>query len=136
MDVLSHLYLGFSVALTPVNLLAALLGCLAGTAIGVLPGIGPVVGITLLLPMTYGMDPTTSIIIIAAIYYGSMYGGSTTSILINVPGEAASVVTCLDGYQMARKGKAGAALGISAIGSFIAGIFSIVGPAGLEIRAS
>jgi putative tricarboxylic transport membrane protein len=127
MDVLSHLYLGFSVALTPVNLLAALLGCLAGTAIGVLPGIGPVVGITLLLPMTYGMDPTTSIIIIAAIYYGSMYGGSTTSILINVPGEAASVVTCLDGYQMARKGKAGAALGISAIGSFIAGIFSIIG---------
>ncbi|NWF57187.1 MAG: tripartite tricarboxylate transporter permease [Syntrophaceae bacterium] len=127
MDVLHHLYLGFSVALTPVNLVAAFLGCMAGTAIGVLPGIGPVVGITLLLPMTYGMDPTTSLIVIAAIYYGSMYGGSTTSILINVPGEAASVVTCLDGYQMARKGKAGAALGISAIGSFVAGIFSVLG---------
>ncbi len=126
MDVLQHLYMGFSVALTPINLLAAFLGCLAGTAIGVLPGIGPVVGITLLLPMTYGMNPTTSMIIIAAIYYGSMYGGSTTSILINVPGEAASVVTCLDGYQMAKKGKAGAALGISAIGSFLAGIFSVV----------
>ena len=93
MDVLQHLYLGFSVALTPVNLLAAFLGCLAGTVIGVLPGIGPVVGITLLLPMSYGMSPTTSLIVIAAIYYGSMYGGSTTSILINVPGEAASVVT-------------------------------------------
>ena len=127
MEVLQHLYLGFSVALTPVNLLAAFLGCLAGTAIGVLPGIGPVVGITLLLPLTYGMNPTTSLIVIAAIYYGSMYGGSTTSILINVPGEAASVVTCMDGYQMARKGKAGAALGISAIGSFVAGIFSVLG---------
>jgi putative tricarboxylic transport membrane protein len=127
MEVWQHLFLGFSVALTPVNLLAAFLGCLAGTAIGVLPGIGPVVGITLLLPMTYGMDATTSLIVIAAIYYGSMYGGSTTSILINVPGEAASVVTCLDGYQMARKGKAGAALGISAIGSFVAGIFSVLG---------
>ena len=127
MEVLQQLLMGFSVALTPTNLLAAFVGCLAGTVIGVLPGIGPVVGITLLLPLTYGMNPTTAIIIIASIYYGSMYGGSTTSILINVPGEAASVVTCLDGYQMARRGKAGAALGISAIGSFIAGIFSVLG---------
>jgi putative tricarboxylic transport membrane protein len=127
MDTLQFLFMGFSVALTPANLVAAFVGCLMGTLIGVLPGVGPVVGLTLLLPMTFGMDPTTSLIVMGAIYYGAMYGGSTTSILLNVPGEVASVVTCLDGYQMAHQGKAGVALGISAIGSFVAGLLSVVG---------
>ena len=102
-------------------------GVLIGTLIGVLPGIGPVATISLLLPVTFGMDPVASIIMLAGVYYGAMYGGSTTSILVNIPGEAASIITCLDGYQMARQGRAGPALGISAFGSFIGGTASIIG---------
>ena len=118
---------GFALALTPVNLLFGFIGAVLGTAVGVLPGLGPAATISLLLPITYALgSPLTSIIMMAGIYCGAMYGGSTTSILLNLPGEAASVVTCIDGYQMAKKGRAGAALGISAIGSFIAGTFGIV----------
>jgi putative tricarboxylic transport membrane protein len=127
MDILGGLAHGFSIALTPANLLYAAFGALLGTAIGVLPGLGPPATIALLLPATYKIDATSAVIMVAGIFYGAMYGGSTTSILLNIPGEAASVVTCLDGYQMARQGRAGAALGISAIGSFIAGTFGIVG---------
>jgi putative tricarboxylic transport membrane protein len=117
---------GFSVILQPLNLLYCFLGVFIGTLIGVLPGIGPVGTMSILLPVTFGMSPVAAIIMLAGIYYGAMYGGSTTSILVNIPGEAASVVTCLDGYQMARQGRAGPALGISALGSFIGGTFSIV----------
>jgi putative tricarboxylic transport membrane protein len=127
MDPFSGLLYGFSVALQPQNLFFCFLGTFVGTLIGVLPGIGPGGTIALLLTATYFLNPATSIIMLAGIYYGAMYGGSTTSILVNIPGEAASVVTCLDGYQMARKGRAGAALGISAIGSFVAGTFGVVG---------
>jgi putative tricarboxylic transport membrane protein len=127
MDILSSLAAGFAVALTPANLMYCFLGSLIGTAIGVLPGLGPPATIALLLPVTYGLEPTSAVILLAGIFYGAMYGGSTTSILLNIPGEAASVVTCLDGYQMARQGRAGAALAVSAIGSFIAGTVSIVG---------
>src|ERR1041385_7572207 len=115
MELLQHLGLGFQVALTPVNLLYAFIGSLLGTLIGVLPGIGPVATIAMLLPTTYALQPVSALIMLAGIYYGAQYGGSTTSILLNMPGEASSVVTCLDGYQMARKGRAGAALGIAAI---------------------
>jgi len=118
---------GFSVSLQPSNLVACFIGVFVGTLIGVLPGIGPVATMSLLLPVTFAMSPTASIIMMAGIYYGAMYGGSTTSILVNIPGEAASVVTCIDGYQMARQGRAGPALGISALGSFIAGTFSVLG---------
>ncbi len=118
--------LGFSVALQPANLVYCFVGVFIGTLIGVLPGIGPTAGIALLLPATYHLSPVSAIIMLAGIYYGTMYGGSTTSILVNIPGEAASVVTCLDGYQMAQQGRAGPALGIAAFGSFIAGTFSIV----------
>jgi TctA family transporter len=121
MDLLSNLALGLSVAVTFQNLLYALLGCMVGTLIGVLPGIGPVATIAMLLPITFHLPPTASLIMLAGIYYGAQYGGSTTSILVNLPGEASSVVTCLDGYQMARNGRAGAALSISAVGSFFAG---------------
>src|SRR5437868_4594199 len=121
MDLLSNLALGMSVALSLQNLFYALVGCMVGTLIGVLPGIGPVATIAMLLPITFHLPPTASLIMLAGIYYGAQYGGSTTSILVNLPGEASSVVTCLDGYQMARKGRAGAALSISAIGSFFAG---------------
>jgi putative tricarboxylic transport membrane protein len=117
---------GFSVILQPLNLLYCFIGVFIGTLIGVLPGIGPVGTMSILLPVTFGMSPVAAIIMLAGIYYGAMYGGSTTSILVNIPGEAASVVTCLDGYQMARQGRAGPALGISALGSFIGGTFSIV----------
>ncbi|HEY2994490.1 MAG TPA: tripartite tricarboxylate transporter permease [Methylomirabilota bacterium] len=117
---------GLAVALQPSNLLACFLGVFIGTLIGVLPGLGPVATMSLLLPATFAMTPTASIIMMAGIYYGAMYGGSTTSILVNIPGEAASVVTCIDGYQMARQGRAGPALGIAAFGSFIAGTFSVV----------
>ena len=117
---------GVVVALQPGNLLACFLGVFIGTLIGVLPGLGPVATMSLLLPATFAMTPTASIIMMAGIYYGAMYGGSTTSILVNIPGEAASVVTCIDGYQMARQGRAGPALGIAAFGSFIAGNFSVV----------
>jgi putative tricarboxylic transport membrane protein len=126
-DTLQSLLYGFSVSLTPVNLLYCALGVLLGTLVGVLPGIGPLGGITLLLPTTFGMEPISAIIMLAGIYYGAMYGGSTTSILVNIPGEAASVVTCFDGYQMARKGRAGPALSIAAIGSYIAGSLSVLG---------
>ncbi len=121
MELLDNLALGFSVAFSFQNLMYALLGCLLGTLIGVLPGIGPVATIAMLLPITFHLPPTASLIMLAGIYYGASYGGSTTSILVNLPGESASVVTCLDGYQMARNGRAGAALSISAVGSFFAG---------------
>lgn len=127
MGIFDHLILGFGVAFTVNNLLFCFLGVFIGTLIGVLPGIGPVATISLLLPVTYGMDPVTSIILLCGVYYGAQYGGSTTSILVNIPGEASSIVTCLDGYQMARKGRAGAALGMSAFGSFIGGTASIIG---------
>ncbi len=128
MEIFSGLLHGFSIALTGTNILFAFLGALIGTAVGVLPGLGPSATIALLLPLTYVISsPVTAIIMMAGIFYGSMYGGSTTSILLNLPGEAASVVTCIDGYQMAKKGRAGAALGIAAIGSFIAGTVSVVG---------
>jgi len=126
METLQHIIAGFSVALQPINLWYTFIGCLMGTVIGVLPGIGPAAGIALLIPVTFGMNPTSALIMMAGIYYGAMYGGSTTSILINTPGEASSVMTAIDGYQMARKGRAGAALAVSAIGSFIAGTISIV----------
>jgi putative tricarboxylic transport membrane protein len=121
MDLLNNLALGLSVAVSFQNLTYALLGCMLGTLIGVLPGIGPVATIAMLLPITFHLPPTASLIMLAGIYYGASYGGSTTSILVNLPGESASVVTCLDGYQMARNGRAGAALSISAVGSFFAG---------------
>ena len=127
MDLLGALGAGFAVALRPENLLFCFMGVFIGTLIGVLPGIGPVGAMSLLLPATYQVTPEAAVIMLAGIYYGAMYGGSTTSILVNIPGEAASVVTCLDGYQMARRGRAGPALGISAIGSFIGGTLSIVG---------
>jgi putative tricarboxylic transport membrane protein len=126
-ETLANLGLGFSVALQPTNLLFCFIGALVGTFIGVLPGLGPIAAIALLLPLTFKMAPAAAIIMLAGIYYGAMYGGSTTSILINIPGEAASVVTCLDGYQMARQGRAGPALGIAALGSFIAGTVGLVG---------
>jgi TctA family transporter len=115
MELLNHLALGFSVALTPINLFYALVGCLLGTLIGVLPGIGPVATIAMLLPTTYALQPVSALIMLAGIYYGAQYGGSTTAVLLNMPGESSSVVTCLDGHQMARKGQAGAALAIAAL---------------------
>jgi putative tricarboxylic transport membrane protein len=127
MEFLNSALLGFQVALTPMNLFFCFMGVLTGTLVGVLPGLGPVAAMSLLLPTTFHVTPVSAIIMLAGIYYGAMYGGSTTSILVNIPGEAASVVTCLDGYKMARMGKAGPALGISAFGSFIAGTLSIVG---------
>jgi putative tricarboxylic transport membrane protein len=125
-ETLQNLGLGFSVALQPTVLLYALVGCVVGTLVGVLPGVGPLAGISLLLPATFGLTATNAIVMLAGIYYGAMYGGSTTSILMRIPGEAASVMTCIDGYAMARKGRAGAALAIAAIGSFIAGTVSVV----------
>jgi putative tricarboxylic transport membrane protein len=127
MDILHNVFMGFQVALAPTNLLFCFAGVVIGTLIGVLPGIGPVGAMALLLPATYGVPLSSSLIMLAGIYYGAMYGGSTTSILVNIPGEAASVVTCIDGYQMARQGRAGPALGISAIGSFVGGTLSIIG---------
>jgi putative tricarboxylic transport membrane protein len=126
MDLLNSVLVGFSVALQPINILFCFIGVLIGTLVGVLPGIGPVAAISLLLPMSFHLDPISGIIMLSGIYYGAMYGGSTTSILVNIPGEAASVVTCIDGYQMARQGRAGPALGISAFGSFIGGTFSVL----------
>ncbi len=124
---LQHLASGFGIATTLQNLFYCLTGAIVGTLIGVLPGIGPIAGIALLIPATFGINPTSAIIMLAGIYYGAMYGGSTTSILLNVPGETASVITCIDGYQMAQKGRAGPALAICAIGSFIAGTIGIFG---------
>src|SRR5574342_1410071 len=122
------LLLGFQIAFSQVNLLWCFIGSVLGTAVGVLPGLGPAATIALLLPISMKMgSPVTAIILMAGIFYGAMYGGSTTSILVNIPGEAASVVTCIDGYQMALKGRAGPALGIAAIGSFIAGTIGVIG---------
>ena len=126
MDFLSNLALGFSVALTPFNVMMAIAGVLVGILIGALPGVGPPSGVAMLLPLTFGMDPTSGIIMLAALYAGTMYGGTITAVLINTPGESASVVTCLDGYQMALQGRAGPALGIAAIASFIAGTIGVV----------
>jgi putative tricarboxylic transport membrane protein len=127
MGALEGLAFGLGVALRPDNLLYCFLGVTLGTLVGVLPGLGPVAAISLLLPATFQMTPESAFIMLSGIYYGSMYGGSTTSILVNIPGEAASVVTCLDGYAMARQGRAGPALAISAIGSFIGGTVSVAG---------
>ncbi len=124
---LTNLLHGFALALSPTNILACFLGAFLGTVTGVLPGIGPAAAMSLLLPITFGLEPTTGLIMLAGIYYGAMYGGSTTSILLNMPGETASMVTCFDGYQMAKKGRAGAALAVSAIGSWLAGTVSIIG---------
>src|SRR5512136_588223 len=114
-------------ALTPMNLLWATIGCLIGTLIGVLPGIGPSSGIAILLPLTTVLPPTSAIIMMAAIYYGAMYGGSTTAIVVNIPGEASSVPTAIDGYELAKQGRAGPALAIAAISSFVAGTLGLVG---------
>ncbi len=127
MDTLTHILNGFAVAVQPINLWYTFLGCFLGTIIGVLPGIGPSAGIALLIPVTYGMNPTSALIMMCGIFYGARYGGSTTAILINTPGEASSVMTAIDGYQMARKGRAGAALAISAGASFIAGTLGVIG---------
>jgi putative tricarboxylic transport membrane protein len=126
MDFLANLSMGFGVALTPFNILMALAGVTAGILIGALPGVGPPSGVAMLLPLTFGMDPTSGIIMLAALYAGTMYGGTITAVLINTPGESASVVTCIDGYQMALQGRAGHALGIAAFGSFIAGTVGVV----------
>ena len=126
MEAVQGLMSGFGVILTPANLYYCFLGSVVGTLVGVLPGIGPLAALSLLLPATYALPPVASLSMLSAIFYGAMYGGSTTSILVNIPGEAASVVTCFDGYQLARKGRAGAALGMAAMGSFIAGTLSLV----------
>src|SRR3972149_5869520 len=126
MELLQALGVGFSVALQPVNLLYCFAGVFIGTLIGVLPGIGPVGAMSLLFPVTFKATPEAAIIMLAGIYYGAMYGGSATPILGNIPGEAASVVTCVDGHQMALRGRAGPALGISAFGSFIAGTLAVI----------
>src|SRR5213080_2398030 len=126
MEIFHNLVMGFGVAITPIHLLYALIGCLLGTLIGVLPGIGPVATIAMLLPITFNLAPVSALIMLAGIYYGAQYGGSTTAILVNIPGESSSVVTCLDGYQMARQGRAGPALATAAIGSFFAGCVATV----------
>src|SRR5512132_3480942 len=136
MDLVSHLVTGFGVALTPINLMYALVGCLLGTLIGVLPGIGPVATIAMLLPTTYALQPVSALIMLAGIYYGAQYGGSTAAILVNMPGESSSVVTCLDGYQMARKGQAGAALATAALASFFAGTCATVLVAAVSLPLS
>ena len=120
-DLIGNLGIGFATALSPTNLALCFLGCLVGTLIGVLPGVGPIATIAMLLPLTFKVDPTGALIMLAGIYYGAQYGGSTTAILVNIPGEATSVVTTLDGHAMARNGQAGIALGIAAIASFFAG---------------
>ncbi len=126
MDLLGNLWIGLETALSPLNLLYCLVGVFFGTAVGVLPGLGPVATIAMLLPITFGLPPESALIMLAGIYYGAQYGGSTTAILVNLPGESSSVVTALDGYQMARQGKAGRALATAAIGSFIAGTIATV----------
>jgi TctA family transporter len=135
-ELLNHLGLGFGVATQGINLLYAFIGAMLGTLIGVLPGIGPVATIAMLLPTTYALQPVSALIMLAGIYYGAQYGGSTTSILLNMPGETSSAVTCLDGYQMARKGQAGAALSIAALGSFFAGTVSTIMVATVAIPLS
>ncbi|MET0430038.1 MAG: tripartite tricarboxylate transporter permease, partial [Microvirga sp.] len=131
LEVISNLGLGLSVALTPTNLALCFVGCLLGTLVGVLPGVGPIATIAILLPITFGLEPVSALIMLSGIYYGAQYGGSTSSILLNIPGESSAVVTALDGHQMARQGKAGIALGIAAIGSFFAGTVATVVIAGL-----
>src|SRR5919199_2290483 len=126
MDALTGLVTGFGVILTPQNLYFCFLGSLIGTLVGVLPGVGPLAALALLLPVTFTLTPVAGMVMLASIFYGAKYGGSTTSILLNIPGESSSVVTCIDGHQMARKGRAGAALGIAAIASFIAGTFGVI----------
>ena len=126
-ETLQNLLLGFSVALNPSVLVYAFAGCVIGTLVGMLPGLGPLAGISLLLPATFGLNPIISIVLLSGVYYGAMYGGSTTSILMRIPGEAASVITCVDGYAMTQRGRAGPALAIAAIGSFVAGTFGVVG---------
>ena len=126
-ETIQNLLLGFSTAFAPGNFFYAIMGCLIGTMVGVLPGVGPLAGISLLLPSTFGLDPTAGLILLCGVFYGAMYGGSTTSILMRIPGEAASVMTCIDGYAMALKGRAGPALAIAAIGSYVAGTVSVVG---------
>src|SRR6201999_1566509 len=118
---------GFAAALQPYNLFWCFAGCFLGSVVGILPCLGPAATIAILLPLTYQMDPAGGIIMMAGIYYGAKYGGSTTSILLNIPGESSSVVTCIDGYQMAKQGRAGKALGIAAIGSFVAGTLGVIG---------
>lgn len=140
-EFISHIALGFGVAATLNNLLFCFIGALLGTLIGVLPGIGPVATIAMLLPITFGMEPVTALIMLSGIYYGAQYGGSTTAILINLPGESSSVITALDGYQMARQGRAGTALGVAAIGSFIAGciatlLIAVLAPTLTEVARS
>lgn len=125
MEVFQNILVGFGIAITPMNLGMCLVGCFVGTLIGVLPGIGPAATIALLLPVTFTLPPATAIIMLSGIFYGAMYGGSTTAILVNIPGEAAAAITCIDGYQMARQGRAGPALGIAAFGSFIAGTVGV-----------
>jgi putative tricarboxylic transport membrane protein len=127
MDTLDFLLMGFGICLQPENILFAVLGCFLGTLIGILPGVGPAAGTAILLPLTFGMPPIASIIMLSAIYYGAMYGGTITSVLVNLPGEAASAITCVEGYQMAMKGRAGAALTVSAIGSFLGGTVATFG---------
>src|SRR6187455_3879235 len=126
METLGNLAFGLGVALTWQNLIYCFVGCFLGTLVGVLPGIGPVATVAMLLPFTFGLEPAPALIMLAGIYYGAQYGGSTTSILINIPGESSSVVTTLDGHQMAKQGRAGPALAIAAIGSFVAGCISTV----------
>ncbi|MEI7671622.1 MAG: tripartite tricarboxylate transporter permease, partial [Deltaproteobacteria bacterium] len=138
MELFSNLFLGFGVALSMQNLLYCFIGVFVGTLIGVLPGIGPMATIAMLLPLTYNVPPVAALIMLAGIYYGAQYGGSTTSILVNLPGETSSVITCIDGYQMARQGRAGAALAIAAIGSFFAGtvctlVIALFGPPIAEV---
>src|SRR4249920_893047 len=138
MDLVNNLVLGFSTALSLANLLYAFFGVLIGTLIGVLPGIGPIATLAMLLPTTYALEPTSALIMLAGIYYGAQYGGSTTAILVNLPGETSAVVTCIDGYQMARQGRAGPALAIAAIGSFFAGtvgtmLIALAGPPLAEV---
>src|SRR5918997_475449 len=126
MEVLNGLLHGFAVALQPTNLFWCFVGCFFGTVVGIMPGLGPAATIAMLMPLTFSMEPTGGIIMLAGIYYGAKYGGSTTSILLNMPGESSSVASCFDGYQMARRGRAGAALGIAAISSFVAGTVGVI----------
>ena len=127
MVTLSHLFDGFSIATGGMNLLYCAVGVIFGMLVGVLPGLGPTAGTAILLPLTFTLTPTESIIMLSGIYYGAMYGGTITSVLINTPGETASVITCLDGHPLARQGRAGAALGVAAIGSFVGGMISLAG---------
>ena len=117
---------GFDLALTGTNLLFCLIGVTVGQVVGVLPGLGPVAGTAMLIPLTYGLGPTTAVIMLAGIFYGAMYGGTITSVLINVPGEGAPVITCMDGYQRAKQGRGGNALGVAAIGSFVGGVVAVL----------